>query len=1237
MAEISFEEAVGGGPAKVSSSSLPSRAFQPTAISFEEAMGIPPLKSPVPGFKEPSPLGFALEGLKAMGGETAALADLVLALPGFLTGVGAQLGGTVQAAARGVPLIADPRQLNSLTAYGVGRAAGEEFGGTAMQATSRINPLRKLMEFVGAEDAIEQSATTKGLEKLTSLLDRAGRWAENATGGRVARDAVPMFAETLLASTIGLGAKRPGPIPEHVQKAMRKQQEKMRAEAEAELAAEPTPLEQAAQTPVHQQINEMLGIRPPTEQARVTRQRRLDAQAAFAERGKPRELLPEEQSALDVAEARGTRTYETAGEQLFTAEERLAREESYRGSLPREEAAAYEVGSYRPPKRIDQAEVLRVLKKPGFERTAGDLVVLRAARQEGKAMPEALMLLGAAGIGATAGGLLDDDALRGAVLGGAAAAAPLAMMSGLRAGGVPRAFREAGAVKGPGGMWHPEAVERLTAPLERRLRANLPADKEFEQGPRGPRSEAGFIDQRLVVGLSTIGLGGLIGSLWADDPVNGAVLGTLAGGALGFGTRGYLKDAVGTLDNAFGMVSTRLKNASPALHQRLLTHEQQVLEQTHLQLNRTVKWMEAATNLPKATRTALDTAIFMKDSGAIAEINKGNHALVNGWRETRNTLVELGKKAQALGRFKEMLDEYFPQRVKDFRGLKKALDQPVRERIEKLIEAAEQRALARGAALSEVERDSIINRELRSQFRPAQYRPGYAKPRSIEQVVETIRPFYHTPQEALVITIREIVKDLEMAKLFGRDLVQRVEEGRTYTDVGASVGNILGREPAAGQLKPEKFTEVQQILLSRFGPGERSPAKITQDLQNLGYAGLLGDIPSALVQIGDTLLSIPAHGVRSTIIAMGRKLSGNARITAKDLYLMDHIAEDLAFGSTQVGASRTRQRLATAGGAAVGATAGALLQDDIKGALPGAAAGAFVGYASVVGTAAALNKVLKQGVFTPIDRFGKDIQLGAAHHKLSRWAQTEKGMKRLREEYGEAFGEEFQQLAADLRTSRMTPNVRSVLFAELSRTQPISKLEAPLLLLQHPNARPAWMLKRFMLKQADFIRREAYDKIKTGEPRKIAAGLRNLMEFVAVLGLGGATSQLLQNFILGRDVGELGKMDVLENALKTFGLSQYVLNKMTQGGKGPFEAVGGALLPPWMIMDKIITADPAAVQYIPVVGQIYYNWELGGREKAELAEGARAKREGRDVELSERAKEYRRERRRRARELREIQ
>src|SRR3972149_4295454 len=163
------------------------------------------------------------------------------------------------------------------------------------------------------------------------------------------------------------------------------------------------------------------------------------ASAAFAERGKPRELLPEEQSALDVAEARGTRTYETAGEQLFTAEERLAREESYRGSLPREEAAAYEVGSYRPPKRIDQAEVLRVLKKPGFERTAGDLVVLRAGRPGGKAMPEALMLLGAAGIGATAGGLLGDDALRGAGLGGAGAGGPPGGVGGVGGGGGARA------------------------------------------------------------------------------------------------------------------------------------------------------------------------------------------------------------------------------------------------------------------------------------------------------------------------------------------------------------------------------------------------------------------------------------------------------------------------------------------------------------------------------------------------------------------------------------------------------------------------------------------------------------------------------------------------------------------------------------------------------------------------------------------------------------------------------
>jgi hypothetical protein len=1644
----------GGGTGARPSSSLatgPSPASGPSKLlTDEEFLG--PAKS-----RMPEGLDKALSNLKAVGGEAAALSDLVLSLPGFAMGVGAQLGGTVQAFARGEP---------AKVAYAAGREAGHTF------AAPFMNPMQKLLNMFNAGKIYEDAATTKGMEKLSTAMEDAGKWVEEATSGRVARDAVPMFIESLMVGAVGLAkGPKPGGIDPVIAKNMRQAAEKLKEKAEVELAETTvTPDQAQARAPVQQQINDLLGIRTPAERARITRQRRKDIKEAF-------ERPAEGSDFVDIAESQ------------FRAGERTRMSAEFGAGLEgaRIGGEALELPLPKRPERIGQAEILRIMQKPGHQRTAEDLITLRQARREGgKATPEALMLLGAAGLGATAGAMLDDETLRGATLGGLAGGAAVLPFAG-RGAGVASRFKQAGAVKGPGGLWHPEAVERLSEPLyaalargreadltapggdvlvsamkeptatwassriknylnkyagtakdplkdveipgvrydaatdtwpegtvrweeawdrditaypaeaygrrhlTRRtapegarpgetvfdvggseaemagaignylshvgdyLRQNVPPEKlsqydlvravketaeadkraakamEKAQGestkqfpiyksypdgfkwvelklpdeltpeqakrvkaatprelvairgaledqrpglfnkgdpyyiatdakgesvtnsftqelavgktpqeawlagrlaeegnamghcvggycptvaagdarifslrdPKGkshvtvevappdirtmgpmefyetaaspefkathPRPEAGtpslytadrrwsqevmasdefkawraeqpsdisqikgkqnrapnpeylpyvqdfvrsgkwgevgdlqntglisaetvrrysnqhgdqavidlldtkykgeryvpkkeiedlqtgvqannlmrspgrgqqgFVDQRLVMGLGALGLGGLVGSIWSDDPVRGGLLGLLATGALGLpGVRGTLKTMAAGADDALGMISTRVRNASPELHQRLITYEQRLLEKTHEQLNRLVPWMKESVNLPKDKRDALDSALFMKDKEALARINKGNPELVKGWSEVRNVLTEMGEKAHALGRFKELLEGYFPQRVKDYPGLKAQLEQPVLTRIEKVLKEAQERAFRlRKTDLTAAERDAIINRELRDYYRPQQFRPGYAKPRTIQQVTQGLRPFYHTPQESLHITVSEMVKDLELVRLFGRDIVHREQSGRTYIDFDASIGNIVGRALAEGKLKEAQFKEVESIIRARFGPGERSPSKAMQNLQNLGYAGLLADIPSAIVQLADTAIAIPAHGLRSTVVALGRKLSGKAKITAQDMSLMDHVAEDLAFGSTQTGASRFKTRMTVGAGATAGAIAGAILQDDIRGALPGAAAGAFVGYASVVGTAAALNKVLRQGVFSPIDKFGKDIQLGAAHARATKNVATASGRERFAKRYQESFGEEFPQLVDDLQRGRMTGRVRSMLFAELSRTQPISKLEAPKLLLEHPNGRIMWQLKRFMLKQADFIRREAYDEIKTGDPKKIARGLRNLTEYTTVLGLSGATTAMLQDWILGRDV-HFEATDVFENALKTFGLSRFVLEKATSGGSGPIAAIGGSILPPYVIMDRIINADPKAVQYIPIVGQLYYNWELGGKERAEIAEkrrtGERLSPEARAFQRKER-RENRAKRREEERKKRE--
>ena len=105
-----------------------------------------------------------------------------------------------------------------------------------------------------------------------------------------------------------------------------------------------------------------------------------------------------------------------------------------------------------------------------------------------------------------------------------------------------------------------------------------------------------------------------------------------------------------------------------------------------------------------------------------------------------------------------------------------------------------------------------------------------------------------------------------------------------------------------------------------------------------------------------------------------------------------------------------------------------------------------------------------------------------------------------------------------------------------------------------------------------------------------------------------------------------------ENVLKAFGWSEYVRDKAK---KEPTKAVINSVLPPFQMMDQILTTDPKAVQYIPIIGKLYYNWELGGKEDAELREASKAKKEGREFELSSAAEERRRQKREEARAKRE--
>jgi hypothetical protein len=485
---------------------------------------------------------------------------------------------------------------------------------------------------------------------------------------------------------------------------------------------------------------------------------------------------------------------------------------------------------------------------------------------------------------------------------------------------------------------------------------------------------------------------------------------------------------------------------------------------------------------------------------------------------------------------------------------------------------------SRGTPLTHIETSAIVNREMQAYRRSRAEHPGFTRGRTVEEVTESLRPFYHSPSESLYAFIRGAVADLEAARFFGRDLAEVERGGARFIDFGTSVGNIVGRELQEGRITPEQVRGLEDILNSRFKSGERSPNRLIQEVRNLGNIGLLGNIVAATTQSADALMAVYAHTFRDTLTAMAKQASGRERITAKDFGLADHIAEE---------------------------------------------------FASTSKSADWLNKMFKVSGFSAIDRFGKTTQLNAALNKYERWSRTEKGQARIKDKYGEAYREDLPLLIRDLQRGELTERVRLLLFSELSDMQPISKLELPQAYLDHPNGRIVYMLKTFMLKQLDVVRRDGYNEIKKGN---VGRGLKNLTEYALVLGISGASTQMIKDWLMGRDA-HLETTDVLENVLKTFGWSEYTREKARQGK--PIEAVVGMVAPPYRIMDEVLRLDPKAVQYIPLVGKLFYNWELGGREEAEIRAARRARKEGREVELSGRAEAYREKKREAARERRE--
>lgn len=703
--------------------------------------------------------------------------------------------------------------------------------------------------------------------------------------------------------------------------------------------------------------------------------------------------------------------------------------------------------------------------------------------------------------------------------------------------------------------------------------------------PAGKRvQQFGAADPELLAIIAAVGGGAYVASLFFGDNEEkpdlskAGILASLAtfGRSRSRGLSEMARTTVGGAERYLGIVSTRVGNMSPVLLRRMREHERGVLTRTNDYLKAISPFVEGLRKVPEALRTQLDAAILTGDPAKINAIlgKSGNPELVAQFRQARALLNKVGAELMQAGKLKGLLSDYYPRIVVDVPGLLKAIGAEERTFIEKQIAEATRKTQREALRdLTPFEVSQIINKALKSP-RTGNGKPGFLKRRAVEEVTPDLAKFYAPASESLPLYLRAVSKELERAKFFGENLLRDPVTGAVNLD--ESIGNLVHEERLAGRVTAEQAVELGDILRSRFGPGERATSRPLQAAKNLAYAGLLGHVTSAITQLGDVAISAAAHGILPTIKAIQQNVTRQpARATVRDLGMIDHMAEEI------VSASRAPVTV----------------------------------FGRQVSSAKFLDKAFRYSGFSWVDKIGKNVSIQAARNKLEGWAKSPAGIKRIEAKYGEAYGKaDTQQLIADLRSGELTDLVKATLFSELSDVQPISKLEVPQGYLDNPNGRVLYMLKTFMLKQADIVRREVVQEFRKGNRAKAA---EKALRFGLALGIGGATTQWINNWLLGRDKeAELG--DIPLNMLKTFGWSQYVLDKDRSGSWPAIAIEMGAEVatPPWEMFKEIAKADPKAIQFLPVVGRIYY-----ARDWFDLMDESGSEKFNRKLEADERRKE----------------
>jgi hypothetical protein len=608
-----------------------------------------------------------------------------------------------------------------------------------------------------------------------------------------------------------------------------------------------------------------------------------------------------------------------------------------------------------------------------------------------------------------------------------------------------------------------------------------------------------------------------------------------------------LLSAAGTeLDKTLGILSTRIGNISQPVLRESRRFEFNIATDQYRLGEKVKPFLEGLKNLTATNKERFDTLAL---TGNFKEIENMLQAqaptLLEPFKKVRSVYDELYTMSKEIGgRSFTKVEDYWHRQVIDPEGLRKAVGNrtDIKAALNKF-EAMKQ------SSLSADEIGEVIDKTLRG-FSVTGKRgaPGFTRKRTVDTITPDLLKYYAKPEASLKNYISKSVIDTHRRAFLGLGNV--VEEGAGKLNADESIGNLVASEIKAGRLDPDKRADLTEMLKARHIGGDQSVGDFTGAVRDLLYAGTISNPAVAVRNLADLGTSSHMFGLRNVIAAA---------FDAKEVRQID-------LGIQRAGIEFADQRLSSK----------------------------------------ALDFFNKYGLFNFFDRLGKEVSINAALKNARNLVKTEKGLQKFASKHKEFYGEEgFAKLVDELKSGKVTPDVKFHLFNEISGMQAISPLETPQRYQTSGNLKILYSLKTYMLKMYDVARRDIVQQYKKGNYVQATTNMAKLGTYLALANLG---TGVIKDILLGREVDPDQIQDrALWELIGVFGFNRYTSDRFLKRGEFTDAAVE-VIRPATNLLDSATTTaadvirgeevDPyQAVKSLPVVGPFLYNWVGGGAEK----------------------------------------